>query len=197
MKWVKVEDEINDDSEIWKPETIGEYKVGKYLNKEENVGLESNSTLYFFKNEKEKWKVWGSKLLNSLMDKVDLGKEVKIIYQGKRKSQNGAYYKIFEIYTAEEDDDENGGENSPSSSNQERQSDEEAVNDIMREDEMIARGWLNKVTNDMIGEQKTVDERTLKAEIYNLSQIPAKDGELGVLDMDIAAKVFKLIDKRG
>jgi len=159
-KWIKVEDDgMNDDDGVmWKPENTGDFMIGRYTDKEENIGLEGNSTLYFFENDDGKWKTWGSKLLDSLMDKIGIGTEVKIVYQGKRKSQRGSYYKVYEVFTPEDDEGE-----SPSKSSDEpethdlsgKQSDEEAVNDIITqetgEEDMVANSWLNKVTNDMIG----------------------------------------------
>jgi hypothetical protein len=101
-----------------------------------------------------------------------------------------------------------------SSSSKTRQSDEQAVDEILnqgKEPETLdlsgkqaekdpeAYGWLNKITNDIIGEQREPTESGLKTEIFKLAEIEAKDPDLGTLDMEMAKRIFTLIDgkKRG
>lgn len=169
----------------------------------------------------ETWKIWGKTNLNEKMKEIKVGDKVKVVYVDEHppKRRGRKPWLEFRVYKA-------GGEASASSSSSNseilnqpkphptlqedepetldlssRQSDEEAVDDIpnreIETEDMLANGWLNKITNDMIGNQQTVSEKTLKAEIYNLSQIPEKDKDLGTLDMDMAARIFKAIDKKG
>jgi len=72
----------------WEPEIIGETLQGTYIDLEENVG-QYKSNLYTIKTSEGEVKVWGSKVLDELMKKVDLGLEVRITYNGKQPSKSG------------------------------------------------------------------------------------------------------------
>jgi hypothetical protein len=118
--WKKVEGESpeNDDgSEIWKPDNADAWISGEYFDKDENIGTQNNSTMYHIKGEKDgtHYKLWGSKVLNSRMDDVEIGKTVKIVYHGKTQSKGGNYYKLWDVFVAEEGSSKDG-EKSPSSS---------------------------------------------------------------------------------
>ncbi|BDZ68721.1 hypothetical protein [Methanobacterium ferruginis] len=72
----------------WEPEIIGETLQGTYIDLEEDVG-QYKSNLYTIKTSEGEVKVWGSKVLDELMKKVDLGLEVRITYNGKQPSKTG------------------------------------------------------------------------------------------------------------
>lgn len=89
-QWKEVkrdEDEVEKHS-YWEPEAIGESLQGKYIDLEENVGR-FKSNLYTIKTAQGEIKIWGSKVLDELMKKVDLGLEVRITYNGKQPSKTG------------------------------------------------------------------------------------------------------------
>jgi hypothetical protein len=72
----------------WEPEIIGETLQGTYIDLEENMG-QYKSNLYTIKTSEGEVKVWGSKVLDELMKKVDLGLEIRITYNGKQPSKTG------------------------------------------------------------------------------------------------------------
>jgi len=99
------------EGEIWKPEMVDEALIGKYVEIEENVGTNNDSTLYHIRNENgELFKVWGSKVLDGLFKKVPLNSMVKLVYKGKKKSQKGFYYKVYKLFSKQ------GGEGASASS---------------------------------------------------------------------------------
>lgn len=224
-KWEDVEPETDNEREedltMWKSRVMGEYRIGQLEEANTDVGKFENSVLYVFdgfpdnekfdENHVETWKIWGNKNLNDLMKKIKIGDIVKVQFVGTHPSQKGKPWQEFKVQKA-------GGEPSGSSSStkklpsmtealkKEPRLDDAEILDMAHESETktseheeiikVARGWLNKITNDMIGEQRTVDEKTLKIEVYELSKIPTKDKELGVLEEEMAKEVFRLIDQK-
>ena len=87
-KEVKKEKDEIEKPTYWEPEAIGETLQGKYIDLEENVG-QFKSKLYTIKTSQGEMKVWGSKVLDELMKKVDMGLEVRITYNGKQPSKTG------------------------------------------------------------------------------------------------------------
>jgi hypothetical protein len=83
----KDEDEVEKPT-FWEPEAIGETLQGKYIDLEEDVG-QFKSNLYTLKTSKGEMKIWGSKVLDELMKKVNLGWEVRITFNGKQPSKSG------------------------------------------------------------------------------------------------------------
>lgn len=207
---------------LWKPQVNGEKRGGIFSRTETEVG--DDSVLHHFNEDKENpqaiddpelhWKMWGSTILDKLMAKAKPGLPTEVVFVGKIKNKTNKYYtNHYEVLQ-----DKEGGEPSGSSSSTKKlqsmtealkpepRLDDAEILDMAHESETktseqeeiikIARGWLNKITNDMIGEQRTVDEKTLKIEVYELSKIPTKDRELGVLEEEMAKEVFKLIDQK-
>ncbi len=89
-KWkeVKRDEEVVEKPSFWEPEAIGETLQGTYIELEEDVG-QYKSKLYTIKSIAGEVKIWGSKVLDELMKKVDLGMEVRITYNGKQPSKTG------------------------------------------------------------------------------------------------------------
>lgn len=85
---VKSEDEEKEQVKMWEPDAVGESIQGKYIDKEEGVG-QFKSNLYTVRTQEGEIKVWGSTVLDNLMEKVPLSSEVKIIFQGKKPSKAG------------------------------------------------------------------------------------------------------------
>ncbi len=89
-QWKEVkrdEDEVEKPA-FWEPEAIGETLQGTYIDLEENVG-QFKSNLYTVRTTQGEMKIWGSKVLDELMKKVDLGLEVRITFNGKQPSKSG------------------------------------------------------------------------------------------------------------
>ena len=89
-QWKEVkrdEDEVEKPA-FWEPEAIGEPLQGTYIDLEENVG-QVKSNLYTVRTTQGEMKIWGSKVLDELMKKVDLGLEVRITFNGKQPSKSG------------------------------------------------------------------------------------------------------------
>ncbi len=90
-EWIEVktdEEESQDKPIIWNPISEGEFIQGIYLEKEEDVG-KFKSNMYTIKNEDGEIKFWGSTVLDDLMEKVPVGREVRITYMGKQPSKSG------------------------------------------------------------------------------------------------------------
>jgi hypothetical protein len=89
-KWkeVKRDEDVVEKPSFWEPEAIGETLQGTYIELEEDVG-QYKSKLYTIKTSAGEVKIWGSKVLDELMKKVDLGLEVRITYNGKQPSKTG------------------------------------------------------------------------------------------------------------
>lgn len=88
--WIEVnnEEEEKEQVKMWEPAAVGESIQGKYIDIEEGVG-KFKSNLYTVRTQKGEIKVWGSTVLDNLMEKVPLSSEVKIIFQGKKPSKSG------------------------------------------------------------------------------------------------------------
>ena len=77
-------EEIKDlEDEIWRPEAIGDEISGKYIRREEDVGM-YHSTKYTLDTEKGEVDVFGLTVLDNKFKDIPLGYEVKIIYQGEK-----------------------------------------------------------------------------------------------------------------
>ena len=94
-EWKEIKD--NEDV-VWKPERIGEEISGKYIRKEEDVGV-YHSNKYTLENENGEIDVFGSTVLDSKFNDVPLGYEVKIIYQGEKPSTPPKKpFKLFQVF---------------------------------------------------------------------------------------------------
>lgn len=87
-KEVKRDEEEKEKTKFWEPDVIGETLQGTYIDLEENVG-QFKSNLYTIRTSEGEVKVWGSTVLDGLMEKVDMGLEVRITFNGKQPSKSG------------------------------------------------------------------------------------------------------------
>lgn len=74
---------------------------GLLVRKQENVGP-NNSMMYTIENKKdhEQYGVWGSTALDDKMALVNVGDEVKIVYEGIQTSEKtNRQYKSFRVYS--------------------------------------------------------------------------------------------------
>lgn len=86
---------------IWEFQKAGDEVVGILEKVEENVGP-NKSRLYTLKKEDGSLvKVWGSTLLDKRFDFISLGEKVKIVYEGKKKSEKSKRaYNDFKVFHA-------------------------------------------------------------------------------------------------
>jgi hypothetical protein len=112
-----------DGSEIWKPEAVGEFLEGIYTELEEEVGIH-DSNLYSFDSDGTLIKVWGSKVLDGLMNRISIGSKVKVVFDGigKGKKQRYKKYRVFV--------DDEAGEDTTTESTQGDDVDGDALNEI-------------------------------------------------------------------
>ncbi len=152
-KQVKLEEDNENETMfpgyLWKPQVNGETREGVFTRTETDVG--DNSVLHHFNEENENpdaeddqtkhWKMWGSTVLDKLMARAKPGLPTKVIFVGKQKNKTNKYYtNLFEVL---QDEDAGGEPSTPSSSSSSsgepetmdlRRSDEDAVNEIMDND---------------------------------------------------------------
>jgi hypothetical protein len=96
--WQEVKDS---EDEIWRPEAIGDEISGKYVRKEDDVGI-YHSTKYTLDTEKGEVDVFGSTVLDSKFKDIPLGYEVKIVYQGEKPSTPPKKpFKLFQVFKRE------------------------------------------------------------------------------------------------
>jgi len=105
--WTKVEPEQQNFPPVWNSKDEagnfvlkqGDELVGNYQGKEEDVGP-NKSILYNFKNPKGEFiQVWGSAILDARFKTLEVGDEVRVVYQGKVKSEKtGRSYHSYEVY---------------------------------------------------------------------------------------------------
>jgi hypothetical protein len=96
--WQEVKDS---EDEIWRPEAIGDEISGKYIRKEDDVGI-YHSTKYTLNTEKGEVDVFGSTVLDSKFKDIPLGYEVKIVYQGEKPSTPPKKpFKLFQVFKRE------------------------------------------------------------------------------------------------
>ena len=97
-RWEEVKDP---EDEIWRPEAIGDEISGKYIHKEEDVGV-YHSNKYTLETDKGEVEVFGSTVLDSKFKDINLGCEVKIIYQGEKPSTPPKKpFKLFQVFKRE------------------------------------------------------------------------------------------------
>ena len=86
------------DSVAWKPAEAGDEIIGKLTNKETAVGP-NNSCLYSIEGEDgEVQKVWGSATLDRRMQDVEVGANVKIVFDGTQTNPaNNRTYKLYRV----------------------------------------------------------------------------------------------------
>ena len=97
--WKKVEEEFEDDATIYEFKEEGDSVEGTLEQVESDVGT-NKSKMYTIKLEDESLaKIWGSSVLDTRMQKIETGSQVKIEYTGlKNSKKSGRDYKTFEVY---------------------------------------------------------------------------------------------------
>lgn len=90
--------EAGNGGESWKPENIGDFIVGTYKQKKENVGV-NKSNVYVLQEEGKEGTttVWGSTVLDGRFEEIPLGSLVKIEFTGREKGKAPQPYKTFKV----------------------------------------------------------------------------------------------------
>jgi hypothetical protein len=94
-RWEEVKDP---EDEIWRPEAIGDEISGKYIRREDDVGM-YHGTKYTLDTGNGEVDVFGSTVLDSKFKDIPLGYEVKIVYQGEKPSNPPKKpFKLFQVF---------------------------------------------------------------------------------------------------
>jgi len=89
----------------WKPENKGDVIQGIYKVKKEDVGI-NKSNVYQLKvsGRDELVSVWGSTVLDTKFEEIELGNEVRIEFLGEVKGKGPKPYKDFKVDYRETED---------------------------------------------------------------------------------------------
>lgn len=87
--------------EMWKPQKAGESVEGQYVDKKENQGTESNSTIYTLEKDGKRTMVWGSVILNERMAVARIGEYVRLTFNGKKSIAGGHSVNLFTVEVEE------------------------------------------------------------------------------------------------
>lgn len=161
MAWKTVEREPMEDDgiEMWKPELVGDFRKGEYIDREDDVGLKNDSTIYQFRDhdKKKDWKTWGSAMIDSLMKDIKLGTVVRLEYMGKKQSAKGNMYKVFQLAVWEDDEEDVGGDPSSSSSS----SSSSSLNELSFNPELEAGVIVNGIIEDLTADELRVTKKLI------------------------------------
>jgi len=86
-------------TEEWKPENAGDSIEGKYIRKKECVGR-NEANVYYIENNKKKYLIWGTTILDDRMEFVNIGDYIMIEYRGTVPSKKGNDLKLFKLLRA-------------------------------------------------------------------------------------------------
>ncbi len=81
---------------VWKSEKEGDSVEGTLISQRDEVGPNKSKT-YHLEKDKEQIMVWGSTVLDSRMDFVNIGDYVRITFKGTQKNTKGQDTKIFQV----------------------------------------------------------------------------------------------------
>ena len=92
MEWTEVTT-----PDTWKPEKEGDSIEGELIQKKKNVGP-NESMLYRLKiDDNTMISIWGSTILDNLLELVEEGTKVKITFKTTEKNQKGQDVKIWKV----------------------------------------------------------------------------------------------------
>ncbi len=97
MSWEKLEDTMNP---TWNDKDIkdGATVIGILKDVKHNVGP-NESTIYDLETKEGVVGVWGSTILDTRLKNTSVGDEIKIVYNGYKKSEKtGRDYKDYTVY---------------------------------------------------------------------------------------------------
>lgn len=84
---------------VWKPEQDGDFIEGVLIAKKEKLGP-NESKAYYLEKDSSQVLVWGSTVLDSRMEFVDIRSYLKITFKGTQKNNKGQDTKIFKVEKA-------------------------------------------------------------------------------------------------
>ena len=87
--------------EIFKFEKEGDAVEGIFQGYQDVTTKMGQSKLYVITSKKGDVKIWGNRLLDSNLIKVDIGQQIRITFLGKAKGKSGFFYNNFSIEVAE------------------------------------------------------------------------------------------------
>ena len=85
---------------VWKHDKPGDQRIGTLVTKEprdEDTGL---SAKYYLENEKGRFLVWGTAVIDDRMQYVNLGDKVRITYEGKTTNKRNQEVNLYRIEVA-------------------------------------------------------------------------------------------------
>ncbi len=85
---------------VWQPKEEGDVIEGVLITKRKNVGP-NDSNAYYLEKDKAQIMIWGSTVLDSRMDFVDVGQYVRITFKGTEPNTKGQPTKIFKVEKAD------------------------------------------------------------------------------------------------
>ena len=86
----------NIEPNVWKPENEGDQIEGELVSKRENVGPNESKT-YYLKKDNKQTMIWGSTVLDSRMDFINVGDYIKVTFKGTQENKKGQPTKIFKV----------------------------------------------------------------------------------------------------
>ncbi len=89
-------EEVNPD--IWKPDKPGDEVSGTLLHVKKGTGKYENSNIYTLDRQGGPINFWGTKILDDRMSVVQIGQQVRIIYEGIAKSKQGQEYHQYKVF---------------------------------------------------------------------------------------------------
>lgn len=99
--WKKINGNVKAAERTWKGVTVGDEVSGLLVDIKRDTGADGTGTVYSLQQEDGSiTAVWGTDNLNRNIKDSDIGKEVKIEYQGLQKNpKTSRSYHAFDIYT--------------------------------------------------------------------------------------------------
>ena len=172
--------EIGTSDELWKPEAMGDHVTGKYIQKDEDVGVHHNN-MYILHEENEEdletpivHKIIGTTDLDKKFQDVKIGTEIGIIYKGEKPSKPP--HKPFKMFIVKKRTFEN--------------EDDEVENSL---GDPVALKCINEITDDLITEDENVNEESIlkRAKEYHINK------ESGYQDPKILGRIEKQLQHKG
>ena len=89
-KWKTIE------PNVWQYETEGDNIEGVLIQKRTEIGA-NKSNAYYLEKDGKQIMVWGSTVLDSRLDFINVGDYIRITYKGDQKNTRGQRVKIFKV----------------------------------------------------------------------------------------------------
>jgi ASC-1-like (ASCH) protein len=83
---------------IWKPINIGDSVEGVLVGMDQAVGRNESNIYSLEAPNGEKWKIWGSAILDDRLKYVKVGDKIKIVYEGSTVNKSGQPLKLYKVF---------------------------------------------------------------------------------------------------